>query len=293
MDSKQLHMVYVLSLFALGILATIVLGLHGASYYLSSEIDRPFHPQYDELKPTGMTGHGYGIVGTAMVVIGVIMYSSRKRVKSLSTVGKIKYFLEFHIFLCLLGPILVLYHTTFKFGGLVSVSFWSMSAVIVSGVIGRYIYVQIPKNINGNELSIADLQLENHRLADELGRRFGVPTEIIARIDAIAMPKRPVMQMSILEVINFFLFNDLLRRSRLRQLFARLEGKGLTSAVLVRMRALALQRMTLTRRIAFLEKFKEIFHLWHVVHLPFSLIMGIILVIHVGVAIAFGYTWIW
>jgi hypothetical protein len=293
MDSKKIHTAYVLCLFGVGIIATIVLGIHGASYYLSPEVDRPFHQQYDELKPTGFTGHGYGIVGTAMVVIGVILYSSRKRVKSLSTVGKIKYFLEFHIFLCLLGPILILYHTTFKFGGLVSVSFWSMSAVVVSGVIGRYIYVQIPKGIHGNELDIADLQLENHKLADELSRRFGVPTEIIARIDAIAMPRRAVMQMSVLEVINFFLFNDLLRRSRLRRLFDRLEGKGMTSSVLARMKVLALQRMTLTRRIAFLEKFKEIFHLWHVIHLPFSLIMGIILLVHVGVAIAFGYTWIW
>jgi len=293
MDSKKLHTVYVLSLFLLGIVATIVLGLNGASYYLAPEVDRPFHPQYDDLKPTGLFGHGFGIVGTAMVVFGVILYSTRKRMKALSSTGKIKYFLEFHIFLCLLGPILILYHTTFKFGGLVSVSFWSMSAVVVSGVIGRYIYVQIPKGIHGNELTIADLQLENHRLADELSRRFGVPTEIIARIDAIAMPKKPVMQMSMIEVINFFVLNDILRRSRLRRLFDRLEGKGMTSAVLHRMKALALQRMTLTRRIAFLEKFKEIFHLWHVIHLPFSLIMGIILVIHVGVAVAFGYTWIW
>jgi hypothetical protein len=293
MDNKKLHRAYVLSLFLLGILATIVLGIHGASYYLSPEVERPFHTQYDSLKPTGFLGHGYGIVGTSMVLIGVVLYSSRKRVKSLGSVGKIKYFLEFHIFLCLLGPILILYHTTFKFGGLVSVSFWSMSAVVVSGVIGRYIYVQIPKGIQGNELSIADLQIENHNLADELMRRFGVPREIIAKIDAIAMPSRAIRNMSTFEVINFFLLNDLLRRSRLRQLFGRLEGRGLTSAVLARMKTLAMQRITLTRRIAFLEKFKELFHLWHVIHLPFSVVMGIILFVHVGVAIAFGYTWIW
>jgi hypothetical protein len=37
---------------------------------------------------------------------------------------------------------------------------------------------------------------------------------------------------------------------------------------------------------------KQIFHYWHVVHLPFSVIMFVILLIHVAVTVAFGYTWI-
>lgn len=53
-----------------------------------------------------------------MVMIGVMTYSFRKRVRAFNQIGKIKYFLEFHIFLCLLGPMLVLFHTTFKFGGM-------------------------------------------------------------------------------------------------------------------------------------------------------------------------------
>ena len=40
---------------------------------------------------------------------------------------------------------LVLFHTAFKFGGIVAVSFWSMVAVFLSGIIGRFIYIQIPK----------------------------------------------------------------------------------------------------------------------------------------------------
>jgi len=86
--------------------------------------------------------------------------------------------------------------------------------------------------------------------------------------------------------------NDLTRRSRLRALFEKLERRGLHGQVLVRIRAMASRRIVLTRRIAFLQQFKRIFHYWHVVHLPFSIVMFVILSIHVGVAIAFGYTWI-
>jgi hypothetical protein len=37
---------------------------------------------------------------------------------------------------------------------------------------------------------------------------------------------------------------------------------------------------------------KRIFRYWHVIHLPFALIMLIIMAIHVGVVIYFGYLWI-
>jgi hypothetical protein len=205
----------------------------------------------------------------------------------------VKYFLEFHIFLCLLGPILVVYHTTFKIGGLVAVSFWSMAAVVLSGLIGRYFYVQIPKGIQGNELSVAEMTAENKKLAEVLTTRFGLDADILRRIDAIASPPKDPARMSMMETINFFLVNDLTRRARLRTVFARLERQGHHHHALRALRATATRRIVLTRRIALLQQFRRIFHYWHVVHLPFSIIMVAILLIHVAVAIAFGYTWVW
>jgi hypothetical protein len=72
--------------------------------------------------------------------------------------GKLENWLEFHIFLCALGPIMVLFHTAYKFGGIVAVSFWSMVAVFLSGIIGRFIYLQIPRSIEGRELSLNDVK---------------------------------------------------------------------------------------------------------------------------------------
>ncbi|MEW6510544.1 MAG: hypothetical protein AB1428_06235 [Bacteroidota bacterium] len=290
---KTVHKVYVIFLIALGLLSVVVITVHGASYYTTSLTERPFHPEYDSLKPTGLYGHGYGIVGTLMIMFGVVMYSSRKRVRALANLGRIKYFLEFHIFLCLLGPILVVYHTTFKIGGLVAVSFWSMTAVVLSGLAGRYFYIQLPKGIQGNELSITDLQKENEKLAESLSRRFRLSADFIKWIDAIASPPKEPAKMSLFEVINFFVINDITRRGKLRTIFSRLEQRGLHVHVVRQFRTLATRRAILTRRIAFLEQFRQIFHYWHVVHLPFSIVMFIILFIHVGVAVAFGYTWVW
>ena len=50
--------------------------------------------------------------------------------------------------------------------------------------------------------------------------------------------------------------------------------------------------ISLNRRIDRLETMQNLFKHWHVAHLPFALIMLIIMVIHIAVAIVFGYTWI-
>ena len=291
--TKGVHTLYLLFLLFVGVVAIVGPGLYGYNYYSTSLLERPFHRQYDDLKPTGFRSHGYGIVGSAMIIGGVALYSSRKRLRIFSGIGRIKHFLEFHIFLCLVGPILVLYHTTFKIGGLVAVCFWSMIAVVLSGIIGRYLYVQIPKGIQGNELSVAELTEENQRLLDELQVKFSLSPEYVKRIDTIALPRKGAAQMGLIETINFFLMNDLTRRWRLRRVYKALQSRGTGPDVIRRLRRTANGRIKLTRRIAFKQQFRSLFYYWHVIHLPFSIVMFIILFIHVGVAVAFGYTWIW
>jgi hypothetical protein len=48
----------------------------------------------------------------------------------------------------------------------------------------------------------------------------------------------------------------------------------------------------LRQRTEQLETMKNLFKYWHVAHLPFALVMLVIMVIHVAVALIFGYRWI-
>ncbi len=102
----------------------------GREYYVLPLAERPFSPLDALFAPTGLIGQGLGIVGTLMIALGVVSYGARKRVRALARFGKLKDWLHFHIFLCLLGPFLVVLHTTFKFGGLVAIAFWSMVLVV-------------------------------------------------------------------------------------------------------------------------------------------------------------------
>ncbi len=147
----------------------IKLSIDGYQFYQTPLELRFYHPDYKSLNASGTLGHGYGIIGTIIISIGVFGYIYAKKTLRFEKFVRLKYLLEFHIFLCTIGPILILFHTTFKFGGIVSVGFWSMVLVVLSGVVGRYIYVQIPRSLDGKALGMREIEAQIHSIADEFG----------------------------------------------------------------------------------------------------------------------------
>jgi hypothetical protein len=288
---KLSHSIFLVFLLVLGIVTAVTISLRNYDYYLTPLDQRPFHPRYEQLKPSGIESHGYGVVGAAMIIVGVATYSTRKRVISLSSFGNIRRFLQIHIFLCLVGPILVLYHTTFKFGGLVAVGFWSMAAVVASGFIGRYFYRHIPRNIEGRELSIRELEEQRANLLMTLRTQYGISDDVISSIENIGIKSQDEENVGFGTLVWSLLRVDLSRFRRVQALRGLISHSSVDKHVLKEIVRLADERIVLRQRISLLEKVHEVFHYWHIIHVPFSITLFVILAIHVGVAVAFGYTW--
>ena len=181
--NKTVHKIYITSFFLICIFTAIILIVNGYSYYTAPIGERFFMPQDVLLEPSGFTRHGLGIIGSFFMIVGVASYMLRKRVRAFFKFGYLKHWLEFHIFLCTLGPILVLYHTAFKFGGIVVISFWSMVAVVLNGVIGRFIYVQIPRTIQGQLIGMGELNSQNEILSHQLKDEFNIPEKIFLSLE--------------------------------------------------------------------------------------------------------------
>ena len=284
-----MHRIYIGLLVLITILTTFYLAYIGHSYYLSGIEDRFFHPDHQSLKPSGIIGHGLGIIGSLMMMIGVVGYMLRKRIIRLSRFGILKNWLEFHIFLCTMGPILVLYHTAFKFGGLVAISFWSMVAVVLSGVIGRYIYLQIPHTIEGREMNLNEINQTKDSLNQRLIVQFHLEQSALEGI-VQAMKKRPDRST-----------NSLLKRSiakysfehrMKREVRAILREQNISGKSFKAVMELIKSEINLSRKIDRLTTMKNLFKYWHVAHLPFALIMLIIMLVHATLVITFGYIWI-
>jgi len=105
-----------------------------------------------EIPPAGeLFGHGMGIVGFILMLMTETLYSLRKRSRSVRW-GRMSNWLQFHIFTGLVGPYLVLLHTSWKFNGLAGVSTLFTVVIVISGFIGRYIYTRIPRTMDGLEI---------------------------------------------------------------------------------------------------------------------------------------------
>jgi hypothetical protein len=96
-------------------------------------------------------GHGMGILGFILMLLTETLYSLRKRSRSVRW-GKMSAWLQMHIFMGLVGPYMVLLHTSWKFNGLAGVTTLLTVIIVVSGFVGRYIFTRIPRTLDGLEI---------------------------------------------------------------------------------------------------------------------------------------------
>ncbi len=287
--SKTVHFIYLFILSSIVVLVTIFLAYKGYAYYSTPLEERFYHPDHEHFKPSGLYGQGLGVIGTLLILVGVVFYLIRKRSRRMARWGRLKYWLEFHIFLCTLGPVMILFHTAFKFGGIVSIAFWSMVAVVVSGVIGRYIYIQIPRSIEGRALSRKEIQATKSNLGLLLTEQYG-----------LSLANAQMVQHT-LEMTSFSVNGNTLKleqgrqitnTQRLRHIRKSLRQNGIKGASFRQIMRLVKHEIRINKRIERLQTMQQLFKYWHVAHMPFALVMLVIVVIHVAVTLALGYTWI-
>ena len=289
MRGINIHRIYIGLLILVVVLATSYLAYQGYSYYSLSLEQRFFHPDHQTLKPSGFLGHSLGIFGSLLMLVGVSTYMLRKRISKFSRIGVLKYWLEFHIFLCTLGPIFVLYHTAFKFGGLVAVSFWSMVAVVLSGVIGRYIYLQIPRTIEGREMNLNEINQIKEDLNNKLTKVYNIDEKVLEEI-LNAVKKRPDRSGNNMVARSIAKYK--FEHKTIKDVKTILRQHNVSNKNYREVARLIKDEINLNRKIDRLISMQSLFKYWHVAHLPFALLMLIIMLIHVGVTIAFGAHWI-
>jgi len=118
--------------------AVLISAMYGAVVMLTKEIP----PAAD------LFGHSLGILGFILMLMTEMLYSLRKRSRS-ARWGRMSSWLEFHIFTGLVGPFMVLLHTSWKFNGLAGITTLFTVVIVISGFVGRYIYTRVPRTTEG------------------------------------------------------------------------------------------------------------------------------------------------
>lgn len=251
-----------------GVYALVLGPLGGSSYYRAPLGVRGYTKWHPLLRPSGYVGEFFGIVGFVLMLL-TMLYVIRKKLAAKSRLGSMKVWLEVHIFFGLVGPALITLHTAFKFNGIISVAYWSMVLVVLSGFVGRYLFVRIPKTIRGTEVSLSEIQERAAELGEDLAG-VGLPPELLRRIEGEEAAAG--------------------RRPRWRRLRRDVRRAGVDRGLADEAIRLVRERATLLRRMAMLGRTKKLFELWHVFHKPLVYLMLVIAAVHIGIAIYFGYS---
>ena len=268
----------------------------GFDYYFTSFDDRPYHPLHAILRSSGAVGWWLGVFGTCLFSL-LFLYALRKKWAWLANQGNSRHWFDYHVLMGVTVPVVIAFHAGFRFRGIGGMAFWVMLAVAASGIVGRYIYGQIPRNRNAAELSLQETTQLLQRLTVTIAAQRLVPPVELARLFQLPSAKR-VERQSLIRALCTLLWIDCkrpFRVARVRRHALKFGGKIMTLGGWLSSRNPALEdtievarvRAAISKKLLFLGKSQKVFQLWHVVHRPFSYSFALLAIIHIVVSVLF------
>jgi hypothetical protein len=297
-DAERGHRIRLFLAWMLALAVVLVIGGYGFNYYTLTAAQRPFSPKHELLRPSGTIGIKLGMLGVLMFFL-IYLYPLRKKWGWLGRQGNSRHWLDFHIVLGTAAPVIIAFHSSFKFGNIAGMAFWSMLMVTLSGFVGRYLYSQIPRSLNAAELSMKEIQDKEEALKKELEEQratFGFSVDALYQLPSAAdVAKTP----AVASLLSMFLIDF---KRPFKTSLVRLQQAGFLPWVsslfgllptrdqkLERALRVAQKQASLSKSILFLSRTQKIFQLWHVIHRPFSYAFAILAVLHIGIALFMGY----
>src|SRR5882762_9495878 len=198
--------------------------VYGLDYYALGSGERPYSPKHDLLRPSGGVGVNLGVFGVLLFFL-IYLYPLRKQWAWLGRQGNSRHWLDFHIIMGTAAPLVIALHSSFKFGGIAGMAFWIMTAVTLSGFVGRYLYAQIPRSLNAAELSAREIKDMETKLYGDAEERLGQFGAGLTKLLALPSSEQ-VAQTSIVTALCWMIWLDLKRPFQVSRLRLQAEGFG-------------------------------------------------------------------
>lgn len=248
-----------------------------------------FHPY----RPKEFLPRWIGIIGSTMMIGGAFFYTLRKRIKALKRFGKMKTWLDIHIFLCLLGPLLIVYHSAFAIKAPNSaVAFYVMLIMVASGLVGRYIFRHFQLTLSGERATLREIGEAAGQLDANIQAHFSDAEKILATITTFFDLRAAPKPAGLFGWVGVMFRLDRLERRLRRQIGRSLQEQG--RPLLRRapseedsFEALLIRRISLEKKIAALEATTKLFSFWHKLHVPIVWMLLFTFLIHVAAVMLF------
>lgn len=229
-------------------------------------------------------GHSIGIIGFVLMLMTETLYSIRKRSRA-ARWGRMSAWLNFHIFTGLVGPFLVLLHSSWKFNGLAGITMLLTVIIVLSGFVGRYIYTSIPRTADGIAIESAELERAIQTMDQDLNVWLSNhPPEFQQAVYQMTHPLdqyKPEALGVLTRTVD-----DWRARRRSRTMLRRLGPQARPQ--LSELERLLAQRRRFARQKHSLASARRLMSLWHAVHIPIGMVLFTAAFIHIGAAIYYA-----
>jgi Fe-S-cluster-containing hydrogenase component 2 len=238
---------------------------------------------------TGM-GRWMGYIGGGMMTVAAL-YTLRLHVPGLRRLGSSKTWFDFHVVFGLAGPALTLLHTdldVFQFR-FVTVLWWCVPLVVISGVVGRFIYTAIPKleatterekrRLDDGIKAVADQWASMTMSANVLSQFLKAQEKTQEKRSSDGADMGAVRFM-------WFLFTSEVERIA-AEWSLRFKTMGAMKNAKLRATTIKLmsRRAVIERRMTAYNVAKRLLATWRWVHIAISIVMFVLLFAHVAISI--------
>ncbi len=236
--------------------------------------------------PRSNFGFYLGVVGSVMM-LALLLYPLRKHVHFMQRWGALKHWFRWHMIMGIVGPTLILFHSTFHLRSLnATIALISMLIVVISGVIGRFVYTKIHYGLYGSRATLEKVRQEFAGSSDSLKSRFHMAPRVEQWLHSFEneanRPERSFITM----------WWHLFALGWKRRLYAFRCAKELR-AVIGPTRSfefrggasdairLAKRYLRDAERVAEFATYERVFSLWHILHIPLMYLLAASTVFHI------------
>lgn len=267
------------------VLLTGYLFWRGHGFYGLTNEARLDHDDYARLRPAGPIGHGYGIVGTGLILTN-LLYLVRRRLPRIS-VGSLRAWLDVHVVSGLSGALLVAFHSTFQLRTpIATTTAVSLAVLVGTGAVGLYIYRLVPR------VGRAPFEDRLRQVASVVPTFAKAARERVKAVPCTSLPHNASLLRTIFTVPRWTV-EARARRRAVRQAAAvdpKLTSVAKSERALVRhlineLSDLAAAEIDANAGAALMRS-------WRSLHGFMALLMVLTVTVHVAVAWFYGYRWI-
>ncbi len=257
-------------------------------YYGLPRLKRPFHPSHSWLRSSGRVGLTAG-TGAAVLFVLNLGYLVRKRLIKLTVLGPLRGWMNAHVLTGLFGGGLVAFHSAMAPSSSLGIlALAALVITVITGIVGRTIYIRVPRSLEGRELEFQQVQSQLETCRQRL--------KIAGVHSAWLHQTKPPVRTHRTGLIGCFMAlvaGDRQRRQDYRSLKRQILNspalKPAARTILPQVKAFCLQWQWFTRY----HELRSLIASWRFFHRWLAVLMLCVVFCHVVVAIRYGDLHLW